>query len=219
MTQRLFATNDSLTADVNVISCTPHEDGFAVIVQATPFHPQGGGQQCDTGRIAASEVIKVLQEQDGIIHYVKQPVALGPARAQVNAARRHLNTRLHSAGHLIGVVGEQAGWAPTKAHHWPGECRVNFTPRDNAQPLEASAIEQQLARWISADLPRQLHHECAQRIVSFGDLPGYPCGGTHVRSLGELRRVSVISVILKKGVLTVRYDLEHDASGGFSVLG
>ncbi|UXL39736.1 alanyl-tRNA editing protein [Pseudomonas fragi] len=208
MTQRLFFTDDALIADINVISCTPHEDGFAVTVQATPFHPQGGGQPCDLGHIGYSEVVKVLQEQDAIVHYVKQVVALGPARAQVDAPRRHLNARLHSAGHLIGVVGEQAGWLPTKAHHWPGECRVSFTPGDDAQPLEALAIEQQLERWISADLPRQLNLDSQQRAISFGDLPGYPCGGTHVRSLGELQAVSVLSVTLKKGVLSVRYHLD-----------
>ena len=208
MTQRLFFTDDALTADINVISCIAHEDGFAVTVQATPFHPQGGGQPCDLGQIGDSEVLKVLQEPDSIVHYVKQAVALGPACARVDAPRRHLNARLHSAGHLIGVVGEQAGWVPAKAHHWPGECRVSFTPGDNAQPLEAPAIEQQLERWIKADLPRQLNLDPQQRIVGFGDLPGYPCGGTHVRSLGELHAVSVLSVNLKKGVLTVRYQLD-----------
>ena len=109
MTQRLFFTDDALTADINVISCIPHDDGFAVTVQATPFHPQGGGQPCDLGQIGDSEVLKVLQEPDSIVHYVKQAVALGPACARVDAPRRHLNARLHSAGHLIGVVGEQAG--------------------------------------------------------------------------------------------------------------
>ncbi len=208
MTQRLFFTDDALTANIHVISCTPYEDHFAVTLQATPFHPQGGGQPCDTGLIGDSEVFKVLQEQDSIVHYLKQAVALGPARAQVEASRRHLNARLHSAGHLIGVVGEQAGWVPTKAHHWPGECRVSFTPGDNAQPLEAANIEQQLEHWIKADLPRQLNLDAQQRIISFGDLPGYPCGGTHVSSLAELQAVNVLSVSVKKGVLSVRYHLD-----------
>lgn len=207
MTQRLFFTDDALTANINVISCTAHEDVFAVTVEATPFHPQGGGQPCDLGLIGDSEVVKVLQEQDNIVHYVTQAIAPGPARAQVDAARRHLNARLHSAGHLIGVLGEQAGWMPTKAHHWPGECRVSFTPGEDAQPLEAPAIQLQLERWISADLPRQLHLDSSQRAVGFGNLPSYPCGGTHVRSLSELVAVNVLSVTLKKGVLSVRYDL------------
>ena len=208
MTQRLFFTDDSLTADVEVIGCTPHEAGFAVTLNATPFHPQGGGQPSDTGWIGDSEVLKVVQEPDAIVHFVNSAVATGPARATVDAERRQLNARLHSAGHLIGVFGEQSGWLPTKAHHWPGECRVSFTPGQNAQPLEPQAIEQQLEQWVIANLPRITHVDAEQRTIGFGDLPSYPCGGTHVSSLSELNAVSVLSVTQKKGVLSVRYHVD-----------
>ncbi len=208
MTHRLFFTDDSLTADVEVIACTPHEEGFAVTLHATPFHPQGGGQPSDTGRIGNSEVLKVVLEPDAIVHYVNSAVATGPARAMVDAERRQLNARLHSAGHLIGVFGEQSGWLPTKAHHWPGECRVSFTPGQNAQPLEPQAIEQQLQQWVIANLPSVTHVDAEQRTIGFGDLPSYPCGGTHVSSLSELNAVSVLSVTQKKGVLSVRYHVD-----------
>jgi len=44
-----------------------------------------------------------------------------------------------------------------------------------------------------------------QREVSFGELPAYPCGGTHVRSLSEIGQVEVLSISEKKGTLTVSY--------------
>ena len=44
MTQRLFFNDDAVSCEVEVIHCAPQEDGFAVILCATPFHPQGGGQ-------------------------------------------------------------------------------------------------------------------------------------------------------------------------------
>ena len=207
MTQRLFFTSDALSVDIDVIDCTPCEDSFVVTLQATPFHPQGGGQPCDTGRIGNSEVLKVLQLQDSIAHYVTQAIEPGLARAEVDPARRQLNARLHSAGHLIGVIGEQSGWVPTKAHHWPGECRVSFTPAENALALDAQQIQQRLEQWISADLPRQMRVDNQQRVIQFGDLPSYPCGGTHVSSLAAIGAVNVLSATLKKGVLSVRYDL------------
>lgn len=207
MTQRLFFTSDALSADVDVIDCTPCEEGFAVTLRATPFHPQGGGQPCDIGYIGDAKVVKVLQQQDSIVHYVTQAIETGPARAEVDCTRRELNARLHSAGHLIGVFGEQAGWIPSKAHHWPGECRVSFTPGEHAQPIDAQQIQQRLEQWIRADLPRHVRVDNQQRAVQFGDLPSYPCGGTHVSSLATLGAVNVISVNLKKGVLSVRYDL------------
>lgn len=208
MTQRLFFNDDATRCEVEVTHCAPHEDGFVVTLAATPFHPQGGGQPSDTGWIGNSQVIKVVQEQDAIVHYVSLPVPTGRAQAQVDEARRRLHARLHSAGHLIGVYGEQLGWVPTKAHHWPDECRVSFVPGDNPQALEAEAVQHALEQWIGADLPRHTRLDPQQRAISFGDLPGYPCGGTHVQSLAELGTVNVLSVSQKKGVLSVRYSLD-----------
>ena len=207
MTQRLFFTDDALNCDVDVTHCVPHEDGFAVTLVATPFHPQGGGQPSDTGWIGDSQVTRVMQEQESIVHYTTHPVTTGKAQARVDEARRRLNARLHSAGHLIGVCGEQLGWVPTKAHHWPGECRVSFVAGDNPHPLEAEAVQHTLAQWIADDLQRHTCLDSDQRAIRFGELPGYPCGGTHVQSLAELGTVNVLSVSQKKGVLSVRYAL------------
>ena len=56
MTTRLFFDNDTLAADVNVLSCTPDGEQFALILQETIFHPQGGGQPSDIGSIGGSPV-------------------------------------------------------------------------------------------------------------------------------------------------------------------
>ena len=62
MTLRLFFHSDDLKANVEVLDCTPHENEFAVVLRATLFHPQGGGQPCDTGMIGESQVLRVVQE-------------------------------------------------------------------------------------------------------------------------------------------------------------
>ena len=208
MTPRLFFTEDGLTAQVDVLSCAPCDDGFAVVLSRTPFHPQGGGQPSDTGWIGDSEVIKVFHDVEHLVHVVNAAVQTGKNQARVDATRRLLNTRLHSAGHLIGVCGERAGWIPSKAHHWPGECRVSFVPGNAPQPLQAQQVEEQLQRWIDADLPRLTRMEGAQRFIGFGELHAHPCAGTHVSSLKQLKTVPILSIKEKKGVLTVRYDVQ-----------
>ena len=105
MTQRLFFTSDALSVDIDVIDCTPCEDGFVVTLQATPFHPQGGGQPCDTGRIGNSEVLKVLQLQDSIAHYVTQAIEPGPARADYLMHIREASAHFVNITLSIGVVG------------------------------------------------------------------------------------------------------------------
>ncbi|MGC8141430.1 alanyl-tRNA editing protein, partial [Salmonella enterica] len=70
---------------------------------------QGGGQPSDTGRIGDVEVLRVVSESEGIVHYTAAPVAPGPAVAAVDAEPRQLHTRLHSAGHVIGQVMAELG--------------------------------------------------------------------------------------------------------------
>ena len=208
MTERLFFTHDHLTAELEVLSCTPHDDHFAVILQSTLFHPQGGGQPFDTGSLGESQVLRVTQEADRVVHYVDRPVEPGPITARVDEQRRALHTRLHSAGHLIGNVGETLGWMPIKAHHWPGEAKVTFIRGEAAQAMQAEAIQQQLNEWIAADYPRHMAVDNGTREVGFGELPAYACGGTHVQTLSELGQVTILALSEKKGALSVRYTLD-----------
>lgn len=207
MTERLFFTHDHLTAELEVLSCTPHEDQFAVILQSTIFHPQGGGQPFDTGWLGESTVLRVTQEADRVVHYVDRPLEPGPITARVDEQRRALHTRLHSAGHLIGNVGETLGWIPIKAHHWPGEGKITFIRGETAQAMEAETIQQQVNQWIAADYPRHMNLEDGTRHVGFGELPAYACGGTHVQKLGELGQVTILALSEKKGALSVRYEI------------
>lgn len=208
MTQRLFFTHDHLVADVDVLECTPHEQQFAVILQSTIFHPQGGGQPFDTGWLGHSNVLKVVQEEQRIVHYVDQPVALGPQQARVDGERRALHTRLHSAGHLIGNAGETLGWMPIEAHHWPGEGKISFIRGESAQNMEADALQDQVNQWIAADLPRHMTLDGGTREVGFGELPSYACGGTHVQTLAQIGPVTILGLSEKKGTLSVRYSLD-----------
>jgi len=207
MTERLFFTHDHLTAELEVLSCTPHEGQFAVILQSTIFHPQGGGQPFDTGWLGDSQVLRVTQDATHVVHYVNQPLEHGPITARVDASRRALHARLHSAGHLIGNAGERLGWMPIKAHHWPGEGKITFIRGEAAQEMDAQVLQQLVNQWIAADYPRHMTLEEGTREVGFGELPAYACGGTHVQALSELGQVTILALSEKKGALSVRYEI------------
>ncbi|ATM85606.1 serine-tRNA(Ala) deacylase AlaX [Yersinia massiliensis] len=206
MTMRLFFESDALATEVTVLSCQPEGEQFATILQATIFHPQGGGQPSDTGWIGDSQVLRVVL-QGQLTHYLDKPVALGTHQARIDSERRALNTRMHSAGHIIGNIGECLGWLPIKAHHWPGEGRVSFKRGENPQPIDIVFIQASLAQLISKNLPRQTQVQGDFREVGFGDLPAYACGGTHVKTLHELGDVVIQSISEKKGVMSINYML------------
>ena len=50
--------------------------------------------------------------------------------------------------------------------------------------------------------------EAEQRFIGFGELPVYPCAGTHVSSLKQLKTAPILSIKEKKGQVTVRYDVQ-----------
>ncbi len=208
MTLRLFFHSDDLKANVEILECTPCENEFAVELRATLFHPQGGGQPYDTGWIGESQVLRVLQDRDRIIHFVDRPVDIGMTLIRVDEQRRQFNTRMHSAGHLIGHLVQAMGWMPIKAHHWPGEGRVQFKPSESAQEADAETVQSGIRQWIAQDLPRLTSLREGAREIGFGELPAYGCGGTHVRSLKDLGNVTITCVSQKKGTLSVHYNVD-----------
>lgn len=208
MTLRLFFHSDDLKANVEVLECTPQENEFAVVLRATLFHPQGGGQPFDTGWIGESQVLRVVQDPDRIIHFVDQPIKPGMTQIRIDEQRRRFNSRMHSAGHLIGHFVQALGWMPVKAHHWPGEGRVQFKPLESAKEMDAEMIQHGIEQWVAHDLPRLTSMREGAREIGFGELPAYGCGGTHVRSLKDLGTVTIASLSLKKGMLSVHYSVD-----------
>ncbi|MCU4504482.1 alanyl-tRNA editing protein [Acinetobacter sp. WU_MDCI_Abxe161] len=211
MTQALYLTG-VLAAEVEVLECKSCEDGrFAICLSATPFHPQGGGQPSDTGKIAEVNVVHVAIEQGEIIHYCTHPVDLGKTLAQVDEKKRHYHSRLHSAGHLIAHVMHLFGWQAIKAQHWPNDARVQFIPLEAAEQLDAEMLQNQCSHYIQDGLPPHFHqHADGFREISFGEFPAFPCGGTHVTSLADIGSIDIHSYQFKKGKLSVSYGVAEE---------
>lgn len=209
MTERVYYASDATEGRAQIIGCRAEADGrYAIELDRTLFHPQGGGQPSDSGWIDEQVVMTVATRGDSVLHIVEQPLPLGEVKIRIDASARQLHARLHSAGHLLGLAGEQLGWRPVKAHHWPGEGRITFAAGAGAVLPEASALLTQVSAWQQRDLPRRIIFANGLRAVGFGDLPAYPCGGTHVASLAALGNIVISQLKMKKGQMIVSYNLE-----------
>jgi Ser-tRNA(Ala) deacylase AlaX len=205
MTERVYYTSDATDGRAQIIACTAEADGrYAIELDRTLFHPQGGGQPADRLDCRAG-VETVVVRGDSVLHILSQPLPLGEVEMKIDASARQLHARLHSAGHLLGLAGEQLGWQPVKAHHWPGEGRITFASRNSAALPDASALLALVKAWQAQDLPRQVTFADGMRKVGFGELPAYPCGGTHVARLAELGDIVISQIKMKKGQLVVSY--------------
>ena len=83
------------------------KDQYQVVLDRTPFYPEGGGQVGDTGLLWFGDekiaVINTFKENDLIIHRVNRlPENLDePVRAEVNESKRRLTENNHSSTHLL----------------------------------------------------------------------------------------------------------------------
>lgn len=208
MTERTYYFNDKLDMYTDVLRCEAYGDGqFCVQLAATLFHPQGGGQPADRGMIGEAQVLQLILQEGEILHITDREVSLGEVHIQVDPELRMLHSRYHSAGHLIAYAGEPFGWYGYKGDHRPGNGRIVFQAKGELQPVNEEAITQGVAKFIAQNLALQLQDEAGRRLVSWGDLTPYACGGTHVQRTQQVGEIVITRVKEKKGELSVQYEL------------
>ncbi|XP_059632728.1 uncharacterized protein LOC132275285 [Cornus florida] len=228
------------------------EDGDgrrALILDSTIFHPQGGGQPADTGFIIISTdsdfkfVVQDVRSKDGIVfHYgvvensgdgfeSKLEKGIG-VHLHVDESRRKLNSRLHSAGHLLDACMQNVGLGhlePSKGHHFPDGPFVEYkgTVPPNELQTKQKELELEANKLISVGgkvsaailpyeeaselcggcLPDYIPKGSTPRIVKLGDNPGCPCGGTHIPDISEIMNLKVSQIRTKKGLTKVFYNI------------
>ncbi|ACS84428.1 alanyl-tRNA editing protein [Musicola paradisiaca] len=209
MTEKIYLEQDALSVMADVIECKPRAGGgYEVLLSCTPFHPQGGGQPADRGTIDGVAVTHVVMAPEGIWHFTDEPIAPGAVRAQVDGECRQWHSRWHSAGHLIAHIMASQGWTPVKAHHWPGEGRIEFSPGINSHDITVPALAALCSAAVAADWPCRVNRQQdGFRTVGFGEFTPYPCGGTHVGSLKIIGDMVITDVKNKKGKRIVHYDI------------
>ncbi|MTK63310.1 MAG: alanyl-tRNA editing protein [Methanobacterium sp.] len=222
-TIRLFDNDPYLT---EVETSIASNDGEVVCLDETVFYAESGGQSGDTGvfLLGSGEILPVKETRYvpgrlRIAHILAHPVGANLTGQRVLARldwdRRHRLMRMHSCLHLLCSLVE----APvTGCAIHPDHGRLDF---DIEATIDRQAVSDGLNALIERDLPVELSYLPVRelridpalvrtvqvappetggvvRIVRIGDVDRQPCGGTHVRSTGEIGPVAIAS-IEKKG--------------------
>lgn len=211
-----------------------------IVLDKTCFYPRGGGQDWDTGVITSKDAVFNIEEvrldENGIVHHIGRfaadVFAGGVAvRCSVDNTRRAINTRLHSAGHVVDLAVDRLGfgWDATRGAHYPHMSFVEYN--GEATPEQCAQIREQLqviVDEVSANAPEneirfmpvdEMHTVCRHvpenipsnkpaRVVIYNGDYGIPCGGTHVRKLDEIGKITITKVVCKKGITKVSYSVE-----------
>ncbi|MCX6632180.1 MAG: alanyl-tRNA editing protein, partial [Candidatus Solibacter sp.] len=202
MTERLYYT-DSYLREFQARVVERSQDGRTVYLDRTLFYPASGGQPFDVGSIAGVAVVEVVEEEEErIAHRLAAPLtAAGEVTGAIDWTRRFDHMQQHSGQHLLSAVFEELFGLHTVSFHLGAE---SATIDLEGRPLEALMVteaERRANQVVSGNraidvrfenageaqgLRKASEREGTLRIVSIDGLDRRACGGTHVRTTGEI---------------------------------
>ena len=222
----------------------------AVITDSTIFYAQGGGQPSDTGTMTSDvaakpdsifEVKSVRHPAQGsqILHFGRfvpagdRGLEAGEKVQQhVDAEKRNLHSRLHTAGHVLGLAinalcreGVLPPLTEGKASHYPDSAAVEFGGLIEGKHKDV--IQAKTDEFVRSARPVKIHWwsmeellekctgvtegfelpegEVMGRVVEMEGLGSYPCGGTHVQDCSQVGKIEVKKISRSKGTSRVSY--------------
>ncbi|GGH77395.1 alanine--tRNA ligase [Phaeocystidibacter marisrubri] len=220
-----FIGYDRLDSTVHVAKYrevrTTKKNFYQVVLDHTPFYPEGGGQVGDKGWLSAGdEKIRVWdtkKETGMILHYVDElPERIESAlKAEVESDLRRLTANNHSATHLLhealrevlGTHVEQKGSLVNEEH-----LRFDFSHFQKVSESEIRQVEDLVNGKIRQNLPLEEFRNIAMEdakdmgaMALFGEKYGDTvraikfgssielCGGTHVSATGQIGFFKIVS--------------------------
>ena len=200
-----------------------NKDGefYQIVLNETPFYPEGGGQVGDKGTLenneGSFEVLETKKENGLVISLIKdlpQNIS-GTFTAKVNSSDRKNSQANHSVTHLLhealrevlGTHVEQKG-----SYVGPDYLRFDFSHFSKMNEEELALVEEKVNAKIKENLPLQEYRDLPiaeatekgammlfgekygdkVRMIQFGSSKEL-CGGTHVKSTGEIGHFKIIA--------------------------
>ncbi|NPA75814.1 MAG: alanine--tRNA ligase [Euryarchaeota archaeon] len=219
-----------------------YSEGTEIVLDRTAFYPEGGGQPCDLGKIIYNgreiAVQNVQKYGDVVVHTLSEPVPEGAKiRGEIDWERRERLMRMHTAEHVLlaacrRVLGKHVWQHGTQKDVYESRFDIgHFRPISREEIKE---IEKEAMRIITSNVPVEakfMNRREAEdrygfvlyeggvppgkeiRVVRIDDYDVEACGGTHVRSTGEIGFLKILRTErIQDGVSRIIY------SAGLSAL-
>ena len=226
MTEKLFYKNAYLwEAWATVLEAEKSGKNVRVLLDRTVFYPEGGGQPSDRG-VIAGEGFRILVEKvhgkEEIWHEGKLEGRLPdpgePVRLILDSEWRYENMRQHTGQHILSAVFKElydantTGFQIFEAYNkieidYPGELDWEMIReverRANEVVWRNLPVQVEVYEELPTELREKLRKELSEkvkppiRIVSIPGVDVIPCGGTHVRSTGEVGFIKVLNFYRK----------------------
>ena len=199
-----------------MISCDQTDKGFEIILDATAFYTEGGGQAVDTGVLGGASVLDTQERGEEVIHLCDRALEPGSqVEGQINWEPRFQRMQQHSGEHIVsGILHRRYGCSNTGFHMGQERTVIDF---DGVIPAQAlPEIEAEANRAVWANLPVTCWYPTPEELPSVNyrskralpwpvrivEFPGYDCCaccGTHVKSTGEIGIIKLFSAVPFRG--------------------
>jgi alanyl-tRNA synthetase len=218
MTERLYYRDSYLTEfRARVVDASP--DRQRVYLDRTAFYPTSGGQPFDTGELGGMQVVEVTDEGDRIAHVLADALAETEVAGRIDRDRRFDHMQQHTGQHLLSAVLVELFDAATVSFHLGAEtCTIDVAGA--LEPEQLREAERRANQIVFENRPvaigfedssgdlglrKPTEREGLVRIVSIEKLDRSACGGTHVRSTGEIGPILIRKLDRIRGNLRIEF--------------
>ncbi|RNJ75028.1 MAG: alanine--tRNA ligase [Nitrosopumilus sp. H13] len=212
-TEPLFYGDDPAEFDARVLRVF----GDCVVLDRTSFYARGGGQEPDHGTIAGCDVTDVEKHAGIIVHRLRgaAPKEGDTVSCVVDAARRDGITKNHTSTHILNASSRKVlgSWVwQHSAFKDYDHARLDITHHSSLTASQVSQIEDAANKMVSDNIPVTIQYfergaaeqkygfsiyqggvvpVKSVRIVSIQDADVEACGGTHVKSTGDIGLIKI----------------------------
>ena len=216
-TRKLYYEDSHMrTFSATVLSCEDIEKGWEVILDATAFYPEGGGQAADTGVLGGVKVLDTRERGETVVHLCDGPLEVGAVvEGTIDYEARFLRMQQHSGEHIVsGIINRRYGYHNTGFHMGSDLITIDFDGVIPAEDLASIEAEANSAVWQNIpvkcwypseeELPGVFYRTKRTlpwpvRIVQFPGFDSCACCGTHVQATGEIGLIKLFSVMGFRG--------------------
>jgi alanyl-tRNA synthetase len=221
LTEKLFYKDPYLTQCEAEVKEIINKDGkIFIVLDKTPFYPEGGGQPSDLGEINGVKVLYVYEEGGIIYHQVEKIVEVKEVLCIIDFERRFDHMQQHSGEHLLSGAILKLYNGNNKGFHLGEDYVTLDIDIDGMTDEMLSTVEDEVNSYIyknreictyvvtkeeSKKFPmrKQIDVDEDVRVVEAKNMDCCPCCGTHVRRTGEIGIIKIIKGERYKGMTRI----------------
>ena len=212
-TRKLYYEDCHLTSfTARVHSCQETDKGWRIVLDATAFYPEGGGQACDLGTLGGVRVKDVREKGEAVVHLCDGPLIVGAeVRGVIDYERRFDLMQQHTGEHIVsGIIHEWFGYHNVGFHMGAELVTIDFD--GPIAPEDLPRIEAAANRAVWQNLPMHIWYPSEEELPTVGyrskralpwpvrvvEVPGFDkcaCCGVHVAQTGEIGIIKLFTCV------------------------